>query len=311
MKSFLQSRPWVEFKSSQGWQIFQAGEVFILKKPLSLGLSFLYSPEVKFAAIKNLAKYLENIKKISEKNHTIFYRLEILDENTPKIGAKVIEKLKAAGFIKAFEEVQPEWRQIIDISQSEDEILSQMKSKGRYNIKVAQKHGVEVTSCPMERLNDGVEVFYQMQQAIVQRQKFSTREKNYFLALVKMLYENNFGQLLIARFKGIPVAAIIISFFQDIASYLYGASLREHRQLMAPYLLHFEAIKIAKEKGCRYYDLLAIAPQGEEINHKYENLTRFKEQFGGRKVHLIGSWDLIYRPFWYKVFKIAERFRRK
>ena len=311
MKSLLQTAKWGEFKASQGWRNYLIDDILILEKKLPLGFSFLYSPEAAGVALEKWQNILENIKKIAENKQTIFYRLEIHDEKQSENGQKMIEKLKPAGFVKAFEEVQPEWRQIIDISPNLEEILAQMKPKGRYNIKVAQKHGLEVANCPIDRLNEGIEIFFKLMIKTAREQKFTIRPKNYYHDLVKMLYDNDFGKLLIARLKGMPVAAIIISIYEDTASYLYGASAREHKNLMAPYLLHWEAIKIAKEKGGRFYDLLAIAPSGKEINHKYENLTRFKEQFGGRKVQIIGSWDLVFKPFGYKMFKIAERFRRR
>src|SRR3989338_9351366 len=37
---------------------------------------------------------------------------------------------------------QPEATRVIDLTKTHDEILTQMKSKGRYNIVVAQKHGI-------------------------------------------------------------------------------------------------------------------------------------------------------------------------
>ena len=46
-------------------------------------------------------------------------------------------------FIKAFEEMQPEHNWVLDISKPEEEILSGMKQKGRYNIKIAEKNGMK------------------------------------------------------------------------------------------------------------------------------------------------------------------------
>jgi len=317
MKSLLQTEEWAELKSAQGWKAHNFDNIYILEKPLPLGFSFLYAPEVEWTSIRNFQNFLENIKKIAEESQSLFFRLEILDEKRDEI----VKKLDENKFIKSFEELQPEWRQIIDISKSEEEILNQMKPKGRYNIKVAQKHGVEVTICPIDRLNDGIEIFYDLYQQTAQYQKLSHRDKAYFLEMLKTLYPKDEAAILIARYQNMPLSAVIITFYNGeadisqkrydgVASYLYGGTSRLHKNVMAPYLTHWEAIKLAKKKGCRYYDLLAVAPERSE-NHKYSNLTFFKEQFGGRKINITGSYDLVYKPVWYKIFKMAEKLRRR
>ncbi len=305
MKSLLQTPEWANLKVSQGWKSHNINGVFVLEKSLPMGLSFLYAPEIEYddAKYKNL---YENTKKIAEKSKTIFFRLEILDKNDEKI----IKNLSKNGFIKAFEELQPEWRQIIDISKSEDEILLQMKSKGRYNIKVAQKHNVQVEVVPYEKLNEGLDEFYRLYSETGKFQKISIRGKKYFREMLEKLYPKREVAIVTARYNSVANASLIVTFFDGVASYLYGGSSRENRQVMAPYVAHYEAIKEAKKRGCKKYDLLAVSPENDEI-HKYDNLTRFKEQFGGEKVNIVGSYDLVFRPTLYKIFKILEKFRRK
>jgi len=304
MKSLLQTKQWAALRQAQGWQAHWIDDILILEKSLPLGKSFLYSPEVSWENLDTKYKKIyEYTKKIAENHHTIFLRLEILDVNDDKITSK----LKQKGFIKAFEEIQPEWRQIIDIARSEEEILAQMKPKGRYNIRVAQKHGIKIETGKNEEI---IAIFYKLFCQTAERDGFEKRPKQYFVNLMQKLAPDGLAEILIAKYNNIPVAAEIVTFYDGVASYLYGASNNDYRNLMAPYLLHFEAIKRAKEKGCQVYDLLAVAPEGAE-RHKYAGITRFKEQFGGRKIHLVGSWDYVYKPGWYKIFKIAEKFRRK
>lgn len=319
MKSLLQTQQWANLKVSQGWLKHEVEGIFVLEKRLPFGKSFLYAPEASWEckALHILAIFLEKIQKIAKDRNAIFLRLEILDEKR----AEIIEKLKKEKFIKSFEELQPEWRQIIDISKSEEEILAQMKPKGRYNIKVSQKHGVEATICPIDRLNDGIEIFYDLYEQTAQYQKLTLRDKKYFLEMMKSLYPRGEAAIIIVRSNHVPLAAIIITFYRGVASYLYGGTSRLHKEVMAPYAGHWQAILEAKKRGCKIYDLLAVAPpdagekpangEARQGRHKYANLTFFKEQFGGRKVNITGSWDLIYKPFWYKMFKTAELLRRK
>lgn len=302
----MQTQEWADLKVAQGWQSYNVEGVFVLEKPLPIGQSFLYAPETSWEALSNFENFLENIKENIKKSGTLFLRLEILDKKNEEI----IQKLKEKNFNKAFEELQPEWRQIIDITKSEDEILAQMKPKGRYNIKVAQKHGVEVTICPIDRLNDGIEIFYDLYQQTAQYQKISLRDKKYFLAMMKVLYPKGEAAIFIARFQNTPLAALLVTFYDQIASYLYGGTSRLHKEVMAPYAAHWQAILEAKKRGCEKYDLLAVAPP-ESPSHKYANLTFFKEQFGGEKTNITGNWDLVYKPTYYKMFKFVEGLRRR
>lgn len=297
MKSLLQTKEWADFRISQGWQAHNIDGIFVLERELPMGKSFLYAPEVEWGAIK-LNKFLSNLQKNIKKNNQIFLRLEILDKNSDEI----VQRLKQSGFVKAFEELQPEYRQVLDISKSEEEILQQMRSKGRYNIKIAQKHNVEIKN------SKNVDGFYKIFAETAQRDGFSIRPKKYFEKMLEIL--GNYCELLYAEFQGKIIAAEIVAYYEETASYLYGASGNEYRNVMAPYLLHWEAIKKAKEKGCKFYDFLAVAPEGQE-NHKYAGISRFKRQFGGQTVQIVGGYDLVFKPTWYKLFKIAEKLRRR
>lgn len=318
MKSLLQTRQWAALRQAQGWEVHEVEDIFVLEKKLPMGKNFLYVPEIEWAkvennviAIRQLAEKQSNINDRSPRpdgardDRVIFIRLEILD----KIDEKITSKLTANGFIKAFEEVQPEWRQIIDITKPEEEILAMMKEKGRYNIRVAQKHGIKIENPPAGGTNI-IDDFYKLFRETAKRDGFEIRPKQYFEKLMQKLETDGLAEILIAKYNDIPVAAEIVTYYGDVASYLYGASSSENRNTMAPYLLHFEAMKRAKEKGCKVYDLLAVNPENEE-KHKFAGIGRFKRQFGGKTVNIVGSWDYVCKPTWYKIFKMAETFRRK
>ena len=348
MQSILQTKEWAKLREAQGWQAYWVEEILILKKSLPFGFSFLYSPELDFYKI-NFQEFLPKIKEIAKKNHSIFLRLDFINQKNAFFGQKMTNILQKNHFIKSFEEIQPEFRQIIDISKPEEQILAQMKPKGRYNIRVAQKNNIEVViangvtqsvqkdchACGLA-MTDSIDIFYDLFQKTAARDGFEIRPKQYFAKLIEILSKDGLAELLVARYNGIAVAAAIITFYGDTASYLYGASSDQYRNTMAPYLMHREAIKLAKAKGCRLYDLLAVEPfsschpepsgEGSEIlrfaqndknhkqqtkGHKYSGITRFKEQFGGTKIQTMGSWDLVYKPVWYKLFKWMEEIRRK
>lgn len=316
MHSLLQTKEWTDFKASQGWMSHQIDDIFVLEKKLPLRQSFLYAPEVEYKLLQN-TKIYKNTKEIAENNHAIFFRLEVIDE----FDEKIVEILEKNHFIKSFEEIQPEWRQIIDLAKSEAEILAQMKQKGRYNIKIAQRNGVIIEK------SKNIDDFYKIFRETAKRDGFEIRPKQYFEKMMNIFGSRDVAELWVAKYNERTIAAAIVTFYDGVATYLYGASSDEYRNVMAPYVLHWRIIQEAKKLGMARYDLLAVSPEDrnrleengkwlgnrkmENRDHKYAGITRFKEQFGGRKVQIVGSWDLVYKPSWYKIFKIIENFRRK
>ena len=81
---------------------------------------------------------------------------------------------------------------------------------------------------------------------------------------------------------------------------------------MPTYLLQWEAIRWAKQKGCKVYDMWGIPdfPEGEledQFMTRSDGLWgvyRFKRGFGGKIVRTVGAWDRVYRPMLYKLYEL-------
>ena len=94
--------------------------------------------------------------------------------------------------------------------------------------------------------------------------------------------------------------------------YFYGASSREHRQLMATYLIQWEAMRWAKERGCKSYDLWGVPDRDfdsleEGFTTRSDGLWgvyRFKRGFGGEVRRTSGPWDRVFRPLLYSLYKL-------
>lgn len=299
MNSFLQTKVWARFKESTGWQAKQYQQFWSLSRILPFAQRLTYFPELPFTA--SALEMIENYRLRTEPS--TFSRFEFLEPWS----ASAAEQLIKLGLHKSIEEVQPEYRQWIDISGSEEKLLEQMKPKGRYNIKVAKRHHLTTsfTSDPQE-----VSQFYRLYSFTAKRSQFAGRSEDYFQRLVATLKENQLGEVVIVSKDDQPLSAAIIVYWQGLASYLYGGSGGD-RSVMAPYWLHFQVMKRSKEKGCQLYDLLAVAPPEADNNHPYAGITRFKQQFGGTTVRMLGSWDLVHRPLWYKIYLFIEKRRRK
>src|SRR3989338_8328575 len=111
-------------------------------------------------------------------------------------------------------------------------------------------------------------------------------------------------KLYFAEFKGKPISTALISFFGDTATYLHGGSSNQERNVMAPYLMHWHIIKLAKAQGQKYYDFHGISED------KWPGVTRFKKGFGGYELNYPGTFDLAYDQGWYSIYKMVRKVRR-
>lgn len=187
---------------------------------------------------------------------------------------------------------------ILDLTKSEEELLKNMHPKGRYNIKIAQKHGVSIRESNSER--DFEKYLNLMFGGTVKRQRIYAHGVNYHRQMRETL---KMAHLFVAEYKGEILAADLIFKYREGIYYAYGASALEHKEVMAPTVLLWEVARWGKLQGCRFFDLWG-AEEGR-------GFSRFKEQFGGETVELLGSYDLPINKWLYPIFRLAEEIRWK
>lgn len=203
-------------------------------------------------------------------------------------------------------DIQPPDTTILDLSKSEEELLATMKAKWRYNIRLSEKKGVEISSEGI----DGIDTFYALYEETSKRDAIAIHSKNYYKSLFELgeQHGKNFKvSVYIAKHEGDALAAIITLFTKTEAVYLYGASSNAKRNLMATYLLQWKAIQDAKHYGSKLYDFYGMPPTDDE-NHPMHGLYRFKTGFGGTNIHRPGSIDVMLSPI-YLAYIFAEKLR--
>jgi lipid II:glycine glycyltransferase (peptidoglycan interpeptide bridge formation enzyme) len=326
--SFLQSGFWGSFKARFGWNarpFLVAWEtpprrgvelpLLVIHRPLALGASLAYVPwgpeppwdpgaepgdEAKTAMLRSLA---EDLKALLPEN-TAFVRF---DPPWHRAGADAAAPSLYPPFFRSAADVQCPDTTIVDLGAGEDAILNGMKSKGRYNIRLAHKRGVRVRSGGAEELNR----FYALYQETARRDGISIHALSYYRALFAHCaeYPGQELRLYFADYEGRTPASAIVLFRKGAATYLYGASSNEDRTVMAPYAVQWQAMRDAKAYGCAEYDLFGIPP-ADDPDHPMAGLYRFKTNFGGRIIHRSGSWDFAYKHLASRVFSAAEALRK-
>lgn len=210
------------------------------------------------------------------------------------------EDLSSFGLVRAHA-MNPATTSLIDLAKSEDELLAAMHQKTRYNIKVAQKHGVTVRE---GRGEEDVLAFLRLSEETAQRDGFRSHAGAYLRATLE---KSGLARLRIAELDGKALAANLEIAFGGTVTYLHGASSSENRNAMAPYLLHWEAMQTAKREGKRFYDLWGCNPADETdpyFKKSWEGISRFKYGWGGEIVNLAGTWDL---PRWRWLYRLVIR----
>jgi lipid II:glycine glycyltransferase (peptidoglycan interpeptide bridge formation enzyme) len=305
----LQTSEWGTLKSSFGWrarwvQADDAGAQILFRK-LPLGFTLAYIPKGPIG--EWLPELLPAINQICKEERAFMLKIEpdaIWDND-------LADRLLAHGFRPSAQTIQPQRTITIDLTSDDDEILTRMKQKTRYNIRLADRKGVTV-----QPWND-VQAFAAMTLETAERDQFGAHSHAYFQHAYNLFNPSAGCELFVAEVEGEPVAALMVFARGQRAWYFYGASLSIHREKMPTYLLQWEAMRWAKARGCTSYDLWGIPDADEktledQFTSRSDGLWgvyRFKRGFGGKILRSMGAWDLPYKPMLNQLCLLALRLR--
>ena len=255
--------------------------------PLPFGKCYLYAPYGPVISEKLKVESKKLLQELQKKfPDGYFIRIEPQELSTFNFQLSTFQKST---------NIQPAISMVLDVSRPDEALLAGMHNKTRYNIRVAERHGVEVQSelsvTPRYGLyaKEAVDLILQTQK----RQNYRGHSAGYYKKLVDFFaVQNTSGDLKLAVYKALYkkelLASAIMVDFGKTRIYLYGGSSDNFRNIMAPYLLHWRAILDARAKGLQYYDF-----GGSEVSSGGERgFTRFKQGFGGKVVEYAGAYDV-------------------
>ena len=194
---------------------------------------------------------------------------------------------------------------LLDLTKSEEELLANMHSKTRYNVRLAERKGVTVSE--VDNLTD----FLKLQKETADRQGFFIHPDEYYHTQWDILRPQEMVHALVASYEDTPLAAYLLFKYNDTFYYPYGGSSLLHKKLMASNLLMWEAIKLGKKLGCTVFDMWGALPSPVDENDPWYGFHKFKQGFGPEHVHYPGAWDLVIKPNEYTLFKAADAARWK
>lgn len=297
--SFLQSREWGAFQVAVGrrveWVRVGGRDVLLQWVPLPFGLRYAHVArvEVDEAGLDMLVEH-------ARKGGAVFVRTEPL-----RLSTRNNQQVKVRDH-------HPSATRLIDLLLSEETLLAQMKPKTRYNIRLAARKSVVVQEA---RGVWGARKFLKLLEKTKARQGFTVHAPKYYEKMLEVLGGGDAvdtarcqARLFVARYNGKVRAANIVISYGDTVTYLHGASSDKDQEVMAPYLLHWQTMRWAKEHGFRWYDLWGVAPAGAS-SHPLASVSRFKEGFGGVVVEYPGTFEIPLRRAWYFFIQLHRRLR--
>ena len=262
-----------------------------------------------------------------------------IDPAVPLPAPGVAATLRDLGFLPSpdasggFGGTQPRTVMKLDIAASPDEIMKGFHQKWRYNVRLAERKGIEVKqNCT----RDDLPIFHELYRVTAARDGFTGRPLAYFQKLWDVLVTRDMAKLFITTYQGQPLSAALCFVLPPQCWYVYGASSNEHRNLMPNHLMQWTMMRWAKERGCTVYDFRGVAdvptppaaeqaangdgksPHGKSPHDKseagasdasdnhLEGLNRFKAGFGAHVVQYVGEWDLPLNPQWYWLWTTAR-----
>src|SRR5258708_7225446 len=286
----LQSPAWEEFRKKWGNETVRVnGNLLTLHKvPLvnkKIGI-FVKGPTP-------TSKMLLDLKDFGKKENLIFIKLEpnvLKDE-------KLIALLRANGAVSGKTLFTPTtfW---IDLTKSEEELLKSFKSKTRYNIRLAQKHGVTVSE---DNSDQAFNKHLELQNETTKRQNFYAHNEKYHRLMWETLKKTIIPHLLVANYKGEIITTWILFAYDNFLYFPYGASTDKYKEVMAPNLMMWEAIKFGKKLGLKTFDLWGIEPG--------KGFTRFKEGYNPEIIEFLGTSDLVINKPLYHLYRNVEKLR--
>lgn len=317
--NFLQLSAWAKLKCAYGWstdrvalvaddQVVAGAQMLFRPLPLRLGtLAYLpYGGYVRDAhqwpdlwdAIHTCAKQNDAALLKWEPGH---YMGEFRPDFTQW------------GFRESLQQVQPPNTVLLDLTQSDDDLMAAMNQSTRRNIRKAYKNDIHYYEATL----DDFEKFARIIAVTGDRNEFGVHEPAYYHKMVELFVPDD-AVLILAEHEGDTLAANLVMQSGDVAIYLEGASSSKKRKLMASYGVQWEGIQWAKQRGLHYYDMWGVPDEDQatledQFRERSDGLWgvyRFKRGWGGAIMRTAGAWDYVYNPIVYTAYQAALKLRQ-
>ena len=337
----LQFWQWGEAKSIEGWQPLYIGVVddvdekilltslALVKKASILGNYFYVGHGPVFKDKQDLKRALPiwkaGILEYAKKNNIFLIEIEpkigyvpeedlsnpIISKNLQYfVDPAIFKAFDNNGFTKTKRNTQPKYKLYYDLENSEEQLLALMKKNTRYNVRLAERKGVEFIEHKLEdpEIDKILEKFYSMLLETQERAHgYPIRPISFFKKLINSFKGTDNICFMETKYQGEVIAINISQRTKSWASSFYAASNRLYTEVKAPYLLRWRSVLSAKQYGSKVYDFWGIIPNSSQHKGYSEN----KLSFGGARIDTYGLLALPINGIKYYIWDIAIRLRSR
>lgn len=312
--NFLQSWDFYEFHLARGKTVVRrlvyaddmvvgayAGVVETAKRGRYLAIAG--GPIIDWNDNKVVTAVFDDIKGQGTEAECVFVRVRPQLELSDK-SLKLMAKL---GLKRAPMYLSVEFAGVLNLDKSEEEILAGASQGFRRKLRKAAKNDIEITADTSEA---AIREFCRLEKLHAERQKYVAFSTPFLTKQFEAFREG--GEVLIytARKDGETLAQNFMIFYGPEASYHYGVSSELGTQYSAAPLLHMEAMKEARKRGCIRYNLWGIV-EPDETSHRFYGVSEFKRSFGCEELRYTPAHDLVLKPAKYQLTWVVETARKK
>jgi lipid II:glycine glycyltransferase (peptidoglycan interpeptide bridge formation enzyme) len=311
--NFRQSFAWGQIKKLAGWDpiclyveeggiIKAAISIFKRKIPFT-GRSIFYGcrgPVLDWKDSASLKKLVAGITQYAKLHKCIFLRIdpEPVDEDLMRKQLHSLSFLSVDYPYTAWNRTRYELR--VFLQGNEDELFKRIRRNTRQNINSGYQKGITV-KVGFEEGDD--QRFFELLSRLETEKKAIHHNFDYYKAVIHEITFYGNGTLIKAVYENKIISVMVVAFVGNKCWAVYMANDYNYRKLMPNKLIMWEGIKLAKKKGCIFFDMGAT--QGASFNH-YAKLDNYKMAYRPQVVHFPEYFDIVFSPFFYRILKAAE-----
>lgn len=306
IEHLLQSSDWERFERIEEQSVSRISTdkfsalAIVEDTPFGKYLFCPYGPTIHGGNYSSIAEDLNEallaLKEIARQKKAFFVRVE------PPFADISAAELKSKFGLKKSHDIEPAHTWILDLTQTEEAIFSEMeKEKGRLWRNCAKK-GISI-----RQTKDPEEV------TILSTLLGAVGNSNHFIPQKEIHLKNQmragFATLYIAELEGTPIAASLVYDHDGVRYYAHAASDYEHRKLAAGAILLVQMIVDAKRQGLKTFDFWGITTSTDP-KHPWYGFTQYKKSFGGKQIDYAGTWDLPVNRLRYLMYCFVRKVNR-
>lgn len=298
---FLSGPQWAEFRQALGETPLQARDnqwSYLALLQQTTGFKKLYFPyNPTFFNDKSSSDQLRNIDHLAQQQRAFLVQIE------PQ-GNITAEQLRQAGWTKT-KAIQPELTWLLDLSAPTEVIIGQMAQNNRNIYRNYHKKGLSFSQTSQ---SEDIDQIIALIGQVADHNQVRLHRADYLKLQATTLLANGGMKAFVVKLDQQIVAGALVYDSPTTRYYAHAAADYQHRKLQPGVALLAELIIDAQQQGLSWFDFCGVT-NSDDPHHPWYGFTRFKKSFGGQAHRYLGTWQKVYRPVSYWLYRLYQKLR--